>query len=675
MMIQIYHYLAPNIMKKTIFSLLFFFVCFASSYAQYDKQQFFYRGRQFLIEGKYPQAIENFNMLARLDSTLYETFLLRGIAKYNLGDFVGAQLDFDRSLRLNPNFTQAYHYRAITFSRLGKYEEALNDLKEAVELRPSYTGLYFSRGVTFLLSQQFEKAVEDFNRFLKFEPRVSEAYLNRGASYLYLNDTVKALEDYNTAVLLNKFDPEGYIRRSHVYVLQEQFEEALSDLSNAISLDTTNTFAYFNRALVHNSMKNITGALSDFDRVLFLDPDNALTRYNRALICTQIGDYDRALSDYDRVIEINPNNVLAYFNRAALFIETGRYRDAADDYTRAIELYPDFANAYLNRSYVKYQLGQYLSAQQDRELAQKKVQEHRAQVGQEGGDFAAFADTTQRFDRLLALDADFAKRDFNNDLLQYRDVDIRRKPLYKFLCGTADLPLTFEHTYYYPNMERFIQEQSISISLFSQTPSLLTQTLVHDEEVLKAQISHNSSPNLLFAKGVIDFQNKQFNSALAYYNQAIANDPNNPFFYLNRGALQSEMIEFISSMDNTVQVLTLDDGGATRARIQEQSLRSYDYSAAIDDMEKAAFIAPDFAYTHYNLGNLYSLSDRMPDAINAYSKAIELYPYLAEAYYNRGLIQIYLKDKEKGCIDVSTAGELGIKDAYSVIKKYCVSAE
>jgi tetratricopeptide (TPR) repeat protein len=662
-------------MKKVIFLFLFFLADCVSSQAQYDKQQFFYRGRQFLMEGKYSQAIESFNMLTRLDTTLYEAFFFRGIAKYNLGDFVGAQVDFDRTLRINPVFTHAYHYRAITFSRVGKYEEALKDLKEAVDLRPSYTGLYFSRGVTYLLSQQFDKAIEDFNRFIKFEPRVSEAYLNRGASYLYQNDTIKALEDYHTAVLLNKFDPEGYVRRSRVYVLQERYEEALSDLSNAISLDSLNTFAYFNRALVYNNMKNINGALADFNQVLRQDPDNALTRYNRALILSQIGDYENALQDYDRVLEINPNNVLAYFNRAALFIETKRYRDALADYSRAIELYPDFANAYMNRSYVKYQLGQFASAQTDRDLARKKVQEHRAQIGQEGSDVAAFADTTQRFDKLLALDADFAKRDFNNDLLQYRDVDIRLKPLFKFLVGVAELPIALEHTYYYPNMERFILGLPVKMSLFGPSPTTLTQTLVREDELLKDRLRQDPSPDLLFAKGVIDFQNKQFNSALSSYNQALAKDPNNLFFYLNRGALQSEMIEFISSMDNNVQVLTLDDAGTTRARVQEQSRRNYDYSSAIDDMEKAALIAPDFAYVHYNLGNLYCLSDRMPESIHAYSKAIELYPYLAEAYYNRGLIQIYLKDKEKGCIDVSTAGELGVKDAYSVIKKFCVTAE
>ena len=45
--------------------------------------------------------------------------------------------------------------------------------------------------------------------------------------------------------------------------------------------------------------------------------------------------------------------------------------------------------------------------------------------------------------------------------------------------------------------------------------------------------------------------------------------------------------------------------------------------------------------------------------------------FKADAYFNRGLVLIYLRDSEKGCIDLSRAGELGVDDAYSVISKYC----
>lgn len=667
--------------KKLLLSVAM--CCFAVlSFAQYDIDQFFYRGRQFLIDGKYTAAIDNFNTLTRLDTTLYDAYFFRGIAKYNLGDFIGAEKDFNKSLRLNPIYTPAYHYRAITLSRTGKYDLALKDLAEAVDLRPSYTGLYFSRGVTYFLSQQFEKAIGDFNRFIKHEPKEADAYLNRGACYLYLGDTTKALNDYNKAIKLNSFDPEGYIRRSRIYAMQDNNKEALGDLNSAIRLDSTNTFAYFNRALIKYNQMDIKGALADLNNVLDKDPGNALTLYNRALIRAQIGDYNNALDDYDRVLAVNPNNVLAYFNRAGVFLELGRYRDAMDDYSQAINLYPDFAKAYMNRAYVKNQLGQFNSARKDAQIAQAKVREYQSKTKDSVG-LAIFADTTKKYDRLLALDADFAKKDFNNELLQHRDVDIRLKPLFKFNINPESKQLmALDHRYENKTMEDFIASVIIPIELSSNRGSIPLNTAPYEAQVMGVLNETEGSAGtagkedisrLMFAEAIIEGKKNQYNAALSYYDKAIEREPSQTFYYINRGALQSEMIDFISSMENNVQILTLDNTGAARARVKDQSYKSYDYTSAIHDMNKAVNLMPEFPFTYYNLGNLYCLSNDLPEAINQYTKAIGLYPALGEAYYNRGLVLIYLKDREKGCLDLSKAGELGIQDAYGVIKKYCIN--
>ena len=82
-------------------------------------------------------------------------------------------------------------------------------------------------------------------------------------------------------------------------------------------------------------------------------------------------------------------------------------------------------------------------------------------------------------------------------------------------------------------------------------------------------------------------------------------------------------------------------------------------------------LLPGVPYIYFNLGNLYCLSSKFVDSVDSYTKAIGVFPYMGDAYYNRGLVLIYLKDKEKGCIDLSRAGELGVADAYSVISKYC----
>ena len=651
-------------------------------FAQYDIDQFFLRGRQLLIDGKYSSAIDNFNTLTRIDSTLYDAYFFRGIAKYNLGDFIGAEKDFDKSLNLNPLYTPAYHYRAITLSRTGNYEAALKDLAEAVDLRPGYIGLYFSRGVTYFLSQQFDKAVDDFNKFIKTEDSEPDAYLNRGAAYIFLGDTLKALSDYNKAISLNVGDPEGYIRRSRIYFMQNHDSLAIADLDRALKLDTANTFAYFNRAIIRHERKDISGAMEDLNKVLEYEPGNALTLYNRALIRSQIGDYDKALEDYDRVITVNPQNVLAYFNRAAVFLQMNRYRDAMDDYSHCINLYPDFAKAYMNRAYAKAQLGQYNSARRDEEIAREKVREYRTKT-RDSLSAQMFADTAKRFDKMVALDSDFAKRDFaNNELLQYKDVDIHLKPLFKFnLAESKQERMAMDGRYESIYMEDFIDDLPVSSRLMAVRNSYdaneITQEQRHKRDSLSKTIDELQKREeaadalLYFSRALINDSQNRYNEALGDYDKAVNLQPENPFLYLNRGALQAEMIDFISSMEQNVQVLSLDNSRTARARVNENR-STYDYTPAIHDMKKATTLMPKFPYSYYNLGNLYTLSSDLPEAILQYTKAIQLYPAFSEAYYNRGLVLIYLKDSEKGCLDMSKAGELGVPEAYSVISKYCI---
>jgi tetratricopeptide (TPR) repeat protein len=68
-----------------------------------------------------------------------------------------------------------------------------------------------------------------------------------------------------------------------------------------------------------------------------------------------------------------------------------------------------------------------------------------------------------------------------------------------------------------------------------------------------------------------------------------------------------------------------------------------------------------------------AISGELPAAYDDYTRAIELDPDLGEAYYNRGLVQIFMKDTRKGCMDLSKAGELGIAAAYDLLKEFRIA--
>ena len=66
------------------------------------------------------------------------------------------------------------------------------------------------------------------------------------------------------------------------------------------------------------------------------------------------------------------------------------------------------------------------------------------------------------------------------------------------------------------------------------------------------------------------------------------------------------------------------------------------------------------AETYYNRGLVHSEKGKLELAIAAYTKAIELKPDYAEAYYNRGGAFLRLGEREKAKSDIATARKMGL---------------
>ena len=99
-------------LKKYIFGIVLgiALMCGTKSYAQYNREYFFWVGRSCMMNNDYQEAIRTLNTLLRFDEDAFEGYFLRGIAKYNLDDLLGAEADFSTAIRLNPVYTQAYTY-------------------------------------------------------------------------------------------------------------------------------------------------------------------------------------------------------------------------------------------------------------------------------------------------------------------------------------------------------------------------------------------------------------------------------------------------------------------------------------------------------------------------------------------------------------------------------------
>jgi tetratricopeptide (TPR) repeat protein len=416
-------------------------------------------------------------------------------------------------------------------------------------------------------------------------------------------------------------------------------------------------------------------SLGDFDKVISLDSTNSLTYFNRAILRSRIGDYNRALEDYDKVAHYSPENVLVYYNRAILYTQLGELESAIEDYSKAIELYPDFANAYLNRSTLRYALRDAKGGKSDHDIAQRKIAEYKSRLSD--STYSIYADTTRRFDRLLSFDTKLSGSNFNRITSRHDESEdnLALLPLFRFTLIAADstakeLP-TLRHQS--QRVTDFIASlENPLLKLSRKECNLPADSLViieqHAEKALRQEVTNSHKWKTLFAYGVTQSLIKQYTAAVNTFTAAINENPTNPFLYLNRSTTRAEMIDFISSIDNSYQRITIDSDPASR--LKNNSTRTYNYDEAIADLNKALKLYPDFAVALYNRANLHAISGDLPEAYEDYTRAIELNPYFAEAYYNRGLIQIFMKDTRKGCLDISKAGELGVEEAYEVLKEY-----
>jgi tetratricopeptide (TPR) repeat protein len=154
---------------------------------------------------------------------------------------------------------------------------------------------------------------------------------------------------------------------------------------------------------------------------------------------------------------------------------------------------------------------------------------------------------------------------------------------------------------------------------------------------------------MLILRAVAYSNIQNFDNAIDDLSIAIQIDSTSSLAYWQRAVCQAKINEFNASQGTNIDLKSAN---------------------VLGDLSDAIRLAPKNAFLYYNRGNLYAMRNDYQRAIDDYTRAIELDNHLAEAWYNRGLARIHAKNISDGIADLSKAGELGLYQAYSVIKKY-----
>ena len=124
-------------MKRTFFLLITVFSLLPAT-AQYRVDRLITAGRSALYYEDYVLSIQYFNHAITAKPYLYEPWYYRGIAKFNLDDYAGAERDAGKAIDINPYIDGIYDLRAICRIRQKNYQAARN-LPMPIRSKPRYS--------------------------------------------------------------------------------------------------------------------------------------------------------------------------------------------------------------------------------------------------------------------------------------------------------------------------------------------------------------------------------------------------------------------------------------------------------------------------------------------------------------------------------------------------------
>jgi tetratricopeptide (TPR) repeat protein len=190
--------------------------------------------------------------------------------------------------------------------------------------------------------------------------------------------------------------------------------------------------------------------------------------------------------------------------------------------------------------------------------------------------------------------------------------------------------------------------------------------IAHYDSMIKAQ--PNNSDNYLF-RAMLRSSCSDHQRAIKDFDKAILLDSNNLMAYLGRANTQFQLEEIIASVeDSKVQISTFDNFGSSPKMTVKGDVVYY---KMLRDYSMVKKLDSTFSYVWFNMANLKIWREDYSGGLHDFNFALNCDPEFSHAYYNRGLVYLLLQENEKACADLSKAGELGIKEAYFIMKRYC----
>jgi len=209
-------------------------------------ESYYLRGKCYYMLEQDLLAIKDYSKAIKLDPTNKNAYYRRAQSKEYTGDIEGASGDYFTATRLDSNFVDAYVGRAFLFLKQNQIMPAFTYFSIAIKKQPNApANVFFGRGYCHQLIGSYSQAIDDYKKAIELVPDYADAHLNLGNTYLTIKEYDNAITYYDKTIELNPNDNRAFIGRAYAFFYKNDIEKACRDRKKAIELgyvDTTNLF-------------------------------------------------------------------------------------------------------------------------------------------------------------------------------------------------------------------------------------------------------------------------------------------------------------------------------------------------------------------------------------------------------------------------------------------------
>lgn len=615
-----------------------------------------FKSKQALGRNDFTEAIHLLNGVIPIRPDLYEPFFLRAVARYNLGDYKGAEQDLTSALNIKPNFPDALLYRGVSRERLMNFHDAINDFDRALRLEPFNDNILVSKAFTKTHLEEHQQAIELCNQAIRINKKNERAFLCRAWNRYQTYDLEEAIRDYTRALKINQFNSDTYTKRGMTYAFQLKYDDALKDLDKALELDSLNLHAMFQLAHIYREMDQPDRAMNQYSRMINIDPASAMAYFERGNLLAETGDKDGAIEDFTMVIVLTGGHMITYFNRGSMYFDKGKYSAAVEDLSKAIEIYPGMAEAYFNRAMAYSRMGLNHKAQKDMDRAREIKSEMYALSGIEQ------AEELSKIRELATIREDFQGSDTRFGRIQNKRTEIRPAPDF-FIVPEPWVPDSLKSEALYLGILTRMTSSTRPMVAMSH-PGWMLDRAEERQERLNRDLAENPDNRMaLIQQGILFQLLENYELALEVYDAVLSEEPDHTIALLNRSYVLHRMLFLTDALEASFSEKHKPD--------EAGSVIAGDYHQLAGNLERIIVLKPEFIPARFNLANLYASMGDHRSAVKTYRDIIELVPNLGAIHFNLALTLLYLNNRDDACKHLSSAGENGYQPSFAVMKRYC----